>query len=276
MRTPHTIKTSICIVFLSLASVVAHAQSGVQKESVRAPENIKIDGKTPEWPNNKLQVYNADNKMSYTVSNDDQNLYLTLRTTYFYGSAKVIRGGVTFTVTHTTDKKARQKATDYMSVTFPCVSNEAAGSIISSINDYQPMGRDTVRQQRAHDSLVRIVDAKTTAAIKEFKISGFKDISDNTLSIYNTTGIKAMGTFNRAMAFVLEMAIPLKDLGLSVNDATPFSYNIRLEVPDSFKLNEPMDMGAPTSVQQAQAMEGFAYLRTPTDFWGEYTLAKKP
>jgi len=265
---------SFLLIFISHA-VNAQTRPKIQEVSVRAPANMKIDGKLLEWPN-KLIAFNPDNRVAYEITNDDDNLYLTLRGPYFYTSAKLMYGGLTFTVSRSVDKKAKMKATDNITITFPVIDPKDASSIVSSINDFQPMQHDTVNRKREHDSLVRVVNAKTITAIKEINVTGIKEIPDTIISIYNTTGLKVAGAFDRAMYFNIEMAIPLKYLGFSVNEATKFSYNIKLK---GQKVAPPSDGGpdgiittGSTSVQAAMALDDFDYVHKPTDFWGEYTL----
>jgi len=271
--------------FLCLSACCLTAYCQVQEVSLRAPDNIKIDGKTLEWPNNKLKVFNNSNKIFYTVCNDDNNLYLTMRGTYFYGSAKMIGGGVTFTISRLVDKKARQKDKNSVAVTFPYIDPAAARIIYSSINSYSDMAHDTINRAKDHDSLVKVVNALTSAAIKEIKVSGIKEIGDEPISIYNTTGVKAMGTFNRGMSFTLEIAIPLKYLGLSANDDSQFSYNIKLNEPSWLAANNntaaPMPMAGDmvngeVLTSAPRINPDYYFLSNTTDFWGEYTLAKKP
>jgi len=279
---------SILLFFISQA-INAQSLPKIQEVSLRAPDNIKIDGKTLEWPNNRLSAYNSDNRIMYAVSNDDNNLYLTVRAPYYYGPYKIMLGGLTFTVSHSVDKKERIKATGNVAVTFPILEPKDASGIISSIGSYENMMHDTANMKKEHDSLVNVVNAKTTSAIKEIKVIGIKDIEDTAISIYNTTGLKAMGAFNRGMAFTIEMAIPLKYLGLSVNDGTKFSYNIKLngkplppaipragEAGPTALYDEMAAASGLTSVQSAIALNNFDYLHKQTDLWGEYTLAKKP
>lgn len=272
----------LSLAFLSGNTSIVYAQ--VQEVSLRAPNGIRIDGKTYEWPNNKLQVYNKINRMFYSLTNDDNNLYLTVRGPFFYAPAKMIRGGLTLTISRLLDKKARQKDKNSVAITFPYVDPKDAQSIVSSVNDYQPIARDTINHAKEHDSLVRVVNAKTIAAIKEIKIDGIKGI-DSIISIYNETGIKAMGTFNRGMAFTIEIAIPLKYLGLSANDESKFSYNIKLNKPRPLSANGNNNFIRPMAgdIVNGQVLTStpsvnpdFEFLNDTTDFWGEYTLAKKP
>lgn len=51
--------------FLLLFSLIVSAQKlpNIQKESVRAPDNVKVDGKPIEW-GNKLKAYNNATEIS--------------------------------------------------------------------------------------------------------------------------------------------------------------------------------------------------------------------
>jgi hypothetical protein len=52
-------QTLFCLaLFLCVFACSVTTYCQVQEVSVRAPDNIKIDGKTLEWPNNKLKVFN--------------------------------------------------------------------------------------------------------------------------------------------------------------------------------------------------------------------------
>lgn len=91
-----------------------HAQKlpKVQQESVYAPVNIKIDGKATEW-DGKFQAYNRANCVYYTVSNDENNLYLTVYVSEWINLDKLIYGGLAFTVSNPVNK------TENVSITYP-------------------------------------------------------------------------------------------------------------------------------------------------------------
>jgi len=73
-------KKIIPVILFSIAFLNTHAQTlpKVQEASLRAPDNIKIDGKPTEW-NNQFQAYNTATDLFYTIANDDQNLYLVIQ-----------------------------------------------------------------------------------------------------------------------------------------------------------------------------------------------------
>jgi hypothetical protein len=102
------------------------------------------------------------------------------------------------------------------------------------------------------------------------------------LSVYNTDGFEAAGLFNNRVVYTMEVAIPLKHLGLSVNGASKFIYNFKVNGSPLFKTGgaRAITTGTPEQIavseKMAAGMNAFAATQAaPTDFWGEYTLAKK-
>ena len=94
-------------IFLISLCVIANAAFSqslpkIQTSSIRTPANVKIDGNLSEW-DNKLQARNNIDGLFYTISNNNDNIYLTLIAPYKEASRKAIRGGVTFSVSLLTD-----------------------------------------------------------------------------------------------------------------------------------------------------------------------------
>src|SRR5476651_641710 len=105
-------------------SLSASAQKNIQESSVRAPEGIKVDGKLTEWKDN-FQATNKVTLLTYTLSNDDNNLYLAIKSTDQTNSTKITAGGISFTI-NTADKKKEQ---DAFSLVFPSISRDAMGAM---------------------------------------------------------------------------------------------------------------------------------------------------
>ena len=77
-------RTALLILFSCvILSAAAQKLPKVQRASLYAPENIKVDGMLNEW-DDKLQAYNYATDVYYTISNDDKNLYITLKATKDY------------------------------------------------------------------------------------------------------------------------------------------------------------------------------------------------
>jgi len=285
---------------LSAVTVNAHPQKQpqIQEISLRAPDNVRVDGKMNEWESpylaasktdGYLQAYNSSSRIYYTVANDDNNLYFVIRGLGSGVSQKFISGGLTITISHAINSK-REKATDNVAITFPIAQDLKTTRLvmnsIATAGSYVDM--DSVKFRRQIDSVNVISNKLISDAMKEIRVAGIKEITDSTVSIYNTEGIKAVIKFIKRQPIV-EFAIPLKYLGLSVDNPVKFSYNIRSgAVPE---VNQPSDVafaggiappvvisGAggmmPPPMPPANANAGFLF--NPTDFWGIYTLAKKP
>lgn len=75
--------------------VAANAQKlpDIQKSGLRAPANLRIDGKATEW-NNKFQAFNKNIDVFYTISNDDDNLYLAIQAIDIKTIYKIFNGGI--------------------------------------------------------------------------------------------------------------------------------------------------------------------------------------
>ncbi len=282
-------------IILSVACITANAQKqpAIQEISLRAPANIKIDGKTTEW-DDKFQAKNVTDRIVYTISNDDNKLYLTVRAQGARGGAKIISGGLTFTISHEVDKKKREKGEGNVSFTFPIVTDRAKSASITAkqYHYWDNLAGDLVKNKGAIDSLHMAIDAQIGEACKEIKITGIKDL--DTISVYNTEGIKAVCAFNSTFICVYEMAIPLKLLGLSTDNPVKFSYNIKLNAvraPQSaagvrsisvsggvidIRQSGTMNMDGPMMpIMMGPPNPDTEYLNNDTSFWAEYTLAAK-
>lgn len=263
---------------LLIASRSANAQKlpAIQQGSMRAPDNIRIDGKATEW-GNKLQAYNPVNIIFYSIANDDKNLYLIIHAPDLQAIGKIGSGGITFTISALSDKKLRAKATDNISVKYPVINLLKSSGMDNAARQYQDLKKDTLTNKHAIDSLTASSNKRINMLFKEIQVRGIKQIKDPLISIYNTEGIKAMGMFNSKMAYVYELAIPLKYLGHAINNTSKLSYNIKLNGMPSPEDWAKVNKFPPPIISRddGNVSFDFEYLNNPTDFWGEYTLAKK-
>jgi hypothetical protein len=291
----------------------ANAQKlpNVQLASMRAPSSIKMDGKAAEW-DYQFQAYNNATNVFYTLSNDDNNLYLTVRATDQSVINKILRGGITFTI------NAAGKKTDKggAGITYPIFGTDRPRVALKAP---EIIPGDAISIKRA-DSFMYANNALLDAKSKNIITKGIPGV-DSVISVYNEDGIKAVEAFDNKMVYTCEFAVSLKHFGLSVDNATKFAYNFKLNgvnIDDimknvtitqgangeitSISVNKTgaapvsgggggtftvtgssggaaprMDMsvagGAPIVVSGRGS--GLQVLTSPTDFWGEYTLAKK-
>jgi hypothetical protein len=229
-----------------------------QKNGVRAPANIKIDGKATEW-DNKFQAYSNHTQFYYTISNDDNNLYLTIHATESAIINRIFKGGVTLTINNSAAKKDK----DGIHITYPLINGFFIP--LENLGDRFAKRKSSINEG---DSLMRVANKNMYNKVKEIKVIGINNI-DTLISIYNTDGIKAASALNNKMEYTYELSVPLKNLGLSVNDSPKFSYQLMINqvgLPSTFLTSS----GLLVTISSPKPTFG----QDATDFWGEYTLAK--
>jgi hypothetical protein len=255
--------TLICIVAISINSS-GQKLPNKQETSLRAPATIKIDGKTTEW-NNRFQAYNHATEIFYTLSNDDDKLYLTVQATDQSIINKIFKAGVTFVLTNAEKKKDK----DVVSIAYPVLNGPNRLSVnVRSKKDIETGAANTAI---IPDSVVRAYNRMFADRSKLISVNGIAGV-DSLISVFNEDGIKAAGAFDNKMAYIYELAIDLKLLKLSANDAAKITYHIILNNAPATAL--PLSASNDDLSAAKLSME-FAQTSAPTDFLGEYTLAKK-
>ena len=273
-KTYFLISTSAFFYLATAINVNAQKLPAKQDGSLRSPPNIKIDGKATEW-NNKFQAYNHSTDIFYTISNDDDNLYLTIQSTNLLISKKIIAGGVKLTL-NTSGKKNDPYP---IAITFP-VNNASTYSKISSILNVSSKERNIL----VRDSLQLKINNELENSEKEIKITGIKTITDTLISVYNMQGVKACTQFDGKGALTYELAIPIKLLGITYD--TKLMYNILLSGLSSSSNSHDVTLSdgsimtvirkdRSSAESAAQIAEEYDILHNSTDFWGDYILAKK-
>ncbi|MDB5031667.1 hypothetical protein [Mucilaginibacter sp.] len=273
----------------------------VQAANLWAPSSIKIDGALKEW-GDSFQAYNKATKLYYTLSNDDKNIYLAIKSTDAINNNKIIAGGITLTIN--TDGKKKEK--DAFSLTYPVIQRTtrtmrgpgggAPGMPGRSMTITMGPGGGPGGPggQPVDSAMIKAAHERTIAAAKEIKVAGFKDITDSLVSIYNEYGIKAAIGYNALGNFTYEMAIPIKLLNLK-SDGQELNYNVKVNgivIPAAMMqaMSEGgnggggsdggqriVTFGGPGGGGGGQRGGGggnFQEMTSPSDFWGKYTLAK--
>ena len=302
-------------VLLSVACVKLYAQEDiankklkdVQTTNLLAPATVKVDGNLTDWDNN-FQAYNKSTKLYYTISNDEKYLYLIVKSIDATNNTKITAGGITFTIN--TDNKKKEQ--DAYSLTFPVVAPPTPGQrgqrggLGGGAGGFAGAGGFG---RTAPDSAALATARKQTVnSSKEIKVSGFKDITDSLISIYNEYSIKTAIGYQAQNNYTYEAAIPLKLLGLSLDNPKEFAYNVKVngrQIPNFNRDRIEAGGGGPVGgaggfgggagggARGGGGAGGFggggtrgggrgpggnidiAELTTPSDFWGKYTLAKK-
>lgn len=280
MKNPNTTNLRLslpCFLFMVIP-FAAHSQKlpKVQTASIRAPANIKIDGKTTEW-DNTFQAYNHATSLFYTMANDDDNLYITVQANDMETLTKITGAGILFNI-NTSEKRGDK---DAVSINYPFF--EKNGKPFINFKNNPKIVPGSAASVITADSLMKARNKLLDNKSKYIVVKGIPGI-DTMLSVYNEEGIKAREAFNNAMAYTCELAIPLKYLNLSVNNRVKFVYHILLPGLKLDDLGIIVDKTADGSVHLTAAPGAGAALLSKdhlnaiyatTDFWGEYTLAKK-
>jgi len=257
-----TFITCLTVFFILNIVICAQAQKlpNTQEVGLRAPATTKIDGKATEW-NNQFQAYNKSTDIFYTISNDDDKLYLTIQSVNPEMITKIIGGGLTFTV----QKSGRKNDKNGVSITFPVFNKANRPDFnLQSIKDKKAAGPFNI------DSAILVYNNVLSGKALLIATSGIPGL--DSVSVYNQDGIKVAQLFDNKLAYTYELAIDLKQLGISVSDAAKFAYHINLGTSVSKNLLSMMnfEVKADGSTANAGVNPAAAY----TDFWGEYTLVK--
>ena len=238
---------------------------GVQTISLRAPANIKIDGKTTEW-DNKFQGYNRNTDLFYIMSNDDDYLYLTLQANDPAIVRHILAGGFTLTINQSGKKGDRAG----IAVTYPIF--DKANRLTVNFRNRPKLEKGSDASVKKADSNMYAVNKSMNEKVKLIKVTGVKDI-DTLISVYNEDGIKVAAAFDNELVYTCELAISLKHLGLAINNGTKFAYNIMLNEVIQSGIDIKKDPSG--NIVSMSVNKGAQPAMPPTDFWGEYTLAKK-
>lgn len=231
----------------------AYAQKlpAVQQVSLFAPYHKA--GNLLAVLDNKFQAYNKNNRLYYTISNDDNNLYLSAYTTDKLTIQKIVRWGLALAV-----DRGKKIGRGSPSISFPIPDHDNNFMIIRTFGS-------EVASKASYN-------AKMAKICKFIAVNNLTGINDPTISVYNSDGIKALASFNDKLEYTYELTVPLKYLNIDVKDKIRFHYDIKLNGGDS-----DARPGAPAA---PKPMDGRSnpnqdFLFSPTNFGGIYTLAAK-
>jgi hypothetical protein len=245
-------------------SASAQKLPNVQPAGVYAPANVKVDGKATEW-DNQMQAYNKNASLFYTMANNNDNLYLVVRTTDYVAIDKILGAGLSLTL---------MGKNGAIAFTSPITMGPVRSNISKAVRSTDPIT----------DSLLNKLNKDLTTNLKEVALKGISTIPDPTISVYNEFGIKVAAQLGMDKAYTCEIAIPLKYINPVLADAGSFNYNIMvngvtMNIVTSSRNGEVVNSNsaemasilANIKVNGSSMME----LSSPTDFSGTYTLIKK-
>jgi hypothetical protein len=258
------------MLFMAALSTNAQKLPTIQPTAgLRVPANIKVDGKATEW-DNKFQAYNNHVDFYYTLSNDDDKLYLTVKATEPAIIRRIANGAITLTINTAGQNNAKGAAT----ITFP---------VFEPKNRFTAVFKESMnaRTNSLSDSIINLNNTRFSAKAKMIRTTGIPNV-DSLVSVYNSDGIKAAATFDNKMAYTYELSILLKPLGLSVTDLSKFNYQLRINETETRGVTIMTADGPTTDINTDPSKITSISITKPdsqmgqpaTDFWGEYTLAK--
>ncbi|MFD0748785.1 hypothetical protein ACFQZS_01440 [Mucilaginibacter calamicampi] len=261
------------LLFAIIAFAYANAQKlpNVQQASLRAPANVKIDGKATEW-GGKFQAYNPATDIFYTIANDDKKLYLVFKATDRYNITRIVSGGLKINI----QKNGSKNDSGSPGIQFPYMEK---GKRISFIQRLDLQGATGEKKNHMLDSAMQANNIKLRTNVKQIYTNAIPGV-DTVLSIYNDKGIEVANAFDVDKVYTAELAVDLKLFGLSAANASKFTYHISIKggankyaMGISFGMATNND-GTPAEAFTKQLNDYVEQQAATTDFWGEYTLAK--
>lgn len=262
----------LLLLITCLITVIAFAQKRpkTQEISIRAPANVKVDGKLTEW--NNLQAYNSNVGIYFTLANDDDKLYLIVKAVDPLVIRKIIAGGISLIINSGAEMDHNKPVT----ITYPLFGQKNWPAI--NVKD-RPVLKDSTVNHLQIDSFIKVSNQQLGNRSKEIKLLGAIGLEDTLVSVYNQEGIKAMSQFDKQMNYIYELAVPLKYLGLSFKKQLQFRYKIQLNGANFAEgtLVEEIEGGVRTRWDGPVhvSMEDMKFIRYPTNLWGNYMLIKK-
>jgi hypothetical protein len=280
MTLPNKRQTISALIIASLSitfNAGAQKLPKVQTTNLRAPSNIKIDGKATEW-NNKFQAYNTATNLYYTIANNTDFVYFTAHVQDRAVIDRITKNGFTFEAYKNENSKK-----DLISITVPPTTNKNFSFNLSKpIND-----NASLELEKA------VMIANNTALQKYHKLIVVKGVAGiDTLSIYDDqVGVKFAEAFDSNEDYTLELQLPVKFIQSLQGDNLKFSYHFTINGLPGLNSTEPigvmsvsngtMTPVAPQNVtpeMQAAVNEittRIAMKYAPTDFRADYTLIKE-
>lgn len=189
--------------WLALLALAFSAQAQEIDNSRFAEDMPKIDGVFSEW-HREMRFFKDDAKVGYDISNDKENLYLVFQASDFQVMHLLARGII---ININTDGKKRDGAV----LKYPVAADFG--------NETRPKPND--QQQGAKPN-----NAKPFSSPKKLKITGFNGLPNDTLNADSISFIKVASTMVANKGYTVELAIPLKNLGITTDLKKPIAMNI--------------------------------------------------
>jgi hypothetical protein len=196
--------TLYLIAFLTIPTRVWSQKKAELIKTKWAENQMLIDGMLSDWTDS-LDLYSSETKLYYSISNDNENIYIAIKNTSAENLSKILARGISFTANYERSKKSSP------TITFP-ILDRTPGKKQVEVEEPEP----------------KEIQRRIISKIKEIKVEGFKEIVDGGISLYNTYGIKAAMSFNDNNYMIQEIAIPLRLIGVEPESTDLITYRIRI------------------------------------------------
>lgn len=253
----------VCAMAAQLCSAcICNAQT---LELKAAPAGVAIDGNAKEWGD--MSYTDAKTKVSYTLANDKDNLYLVVKSKDATQISSMLGAGISLSI----DTKGKKKNT-YV-VTYP--------ASLATTDQSRYMNMPPPRIQSGADNATKF---------GKIHAEGFKDVSEEPMPTLNPYSIQGAVGYDQATGYlVYEEAIPLALFHAGDLLTKEWAFNIKLNavegreskfetkrVETSGKSAKPGLVGESVkrNMDALDTAPQLVDLTEAVDFWGKFTLAK--
>ncbi|ERJ60142.1 hypothetical protein M472_15370 [Sphingobacterium paucimobilis HER1398] len=225
-------------------------------------EGFEADGKLDEWQQ-PLQAYNDDTHIAYSLANDDQYLYLAVKSDR---TSKIFTGGITLEMV---------KDDENVAVTYPY--------------------NFSYNKRKHRNTGLNPNTPKKISDLTEIEAYGIPDIKTNIIPLLNEYGLQA-GLYyvkegegdeeEKEVFYTVEIAVPIQYLQITGSKELNYRIRLRGEIPspDFEGVKKPQGFHFKSDgsmVPFSQALIEKMYqkhldLYNPTELKGTYRLATKP
>ncbi len=195
-------------VLLLMMQDVAAKNKGTKKvPGVWQEQPITIDGNSTDWKT-PYPYYDEDAMLGYSISNDSENLYITVETGDAATQMKILEGGLTVWV----DKTGKQD--EVTAINFPIPANYKNsqrgkdGSYSREHNDPDPGPQEAVQKRiiEMQQNVKKAIDAAD-----EYSLQGFKGCNlQFPVKAENSCGIVVRINMDQDNELIWEAKIPFK------------------------------------------------------------------
>ncbi|HLZ88251.1 MAG TPA: hypothetical protein VKQ52_13445, partial [Puia sp.] len=169
---------------------------------------ITVDGSDKDWTKPLPYAISAE-KIAYSVTNDDQNLYILLSTKNPQEQQKIIQGGMTIWI----NTKADKSESEAVGIGYP----------LDSRNDHDRQLMEQAQPDRYKNNKPITLEDKKDYALYGFDKSSA--VGNYTYGEDNPQGVKMRLDFNNEGELIYEASIPLTTLYPNHNPSASYAAN---------------------------------------------------